>query len=107
MKDFKSYLKEYSAVGNVVSTDYKQALVQLAVKPGSKEWDQLLFMLDGDEKLAHAVIEKAAAEAEANFLKILGVGFSDNAINTPAKSQSEHAWVGDKGETVGIIGGNS
>lgn len=103
MKDFKQYLKEYSGIGNVVSTDYKQALKQMAVKPGSKEWEQLLFMLDGDEELAHAVIEKAAAEASANFLKMLGVGYSDNAGKIPPKERSTEAWVEDNGEGVGII----
>ena len=103
MKNFKEYLKEYTGLGNVVSTDYKEALKQLAIKPGSKEWEQLLFMLDGDEHLAQAVIEKAAAEASANFLKMLGVGYNDNADRIPPKEKSKEAWVEDNGEGVGII----
>lgn len=103
MKDFKEYLKEYAAVGNVVSTDYKQALKQLAVKPGSKEWQALLFMLDGDEHLAEEILEKAAEEASMNFLKMLGVGYSSNCTKVPPPEKSKDAWVGDKGETVGIM----
>lgn len=103
MKNFKEYLKEYTGVGNVVSTDYKSALKQMVVKPGSKEWQALLFMLDGDEHLAEEVLDRAAEEATMNFLKMLGVGYSPNCTKVPAPEKSEAAWVGDKGETVGII----
>lgn len=103
MKDFREYLKENSGVVNTVTTDYKQALMQLAVKPGSKEWKNLLYALDGDEKLANAVLENAAAEAANNFLRILGIAYNPNAERVPGPERNENAWVGDKGETVGVI----
>lgn len=103
MKDFREYLKENSGVVNVVSTDYAQALKQLAVKPGSKEWKNLLYALDGDERLAQAVLDNAAREAANNFLHILGISYDPNAERTPDAEKSEVAWAGDKGETVGVV----
>lgn len=102
MKNFKDYLKENTCI-DAITTDYKQALKQLAIKPGSKEWQILLYHLDGDEQLATAVIENAAKEAEYHFLKLLGIDYNPNADQTPPPERSKDAWVGDKGETVGVI----
>ena len=103
MKDFRHYLKEHAYVADVVATDYKQALKQLAIKPGSKEWQILLYHLDGDEQLATAVIENAAKEAEYHFLKLLGIDYNPNADQVLPPVKSDVAWVGDNGETVGVI----
>ena len=102
MKDFKSYLKENTCI-DTITTDYKQALKQLSIKPGSKEWQILLWHLDGDEQLAMSVIENAAKEAEYHFLKLLGITYNPNSDQTPPPERSKDAWVGDKGETVGVI----
>ena len=102
MKNFKEYLKENTCI-DAITTDYKQALKQLAIKPGSKEWQVLLYHLDGDEQLAMAVLENAAKEAENHFLKLLVITYNPNCEQVPPPERSKDAWVGDKGETVGVI----
>lgn len=89
---FREYLNE-NMCGEEVTVDYKELLKSVAMKPGSKEWQTLLFELDGDERLAQSVIDAAAEEATNHFLHLLGRSGSGNASKIPPQEKSDAAWV--------------